>query len=54
MHSDLPGGLFYGVRFLLYPVIVEILNKYELEPLQIMATSWHNICSFITMYELRG
>ncbi|KAJ8425245.1 hypothetical protein Cgig2_015852 [Carnegiea gigantea] len=42
----------YDVRIPLHPVIVEILNKYELAPTQIVPTSWHNICSFIIMCEL--
>ncbi|KAJ8433142.1 hypothetical protein Cgig2_007106 [Carnegiea gigantea] len=44
----------YGLRFFLHPVIMEILNKYELAPAQVMPTSWHNICSFIATCELRG
>lgn len=35
-------------------VIVEILNKYELAPAQVVPTSWHNVCSFIATCELRG
>ncbi|KAJ8428571.1 LOW QUALITY PROTEIN: hypothetical protein Cgig2_021629 [Carnegiea gigantea] len=46
--------LNYGLRFPLHPVIREILNKYELAPVQIVPTSWHNICSFITTCELHG
>ena len=46
--------LNYGLRFPLDPVIVDILNKYELAPMQVVPTSWHNICSFITICELRG
>ena len=44
----------HGVRFPLYLGIVEILNKFELVPAQIVPTSWHNICSFIATCELRG
>ncbi|KAJ8435881.1 LOW QUALITY PROTEIN: hypothetical protein Cgig2_008421 [Carnegiea gigantea] len=44
----------YGVRFPLHPVIVEILNKFELAHVQIVPTSWHNICSFIATCDLRG
>ena len=47
-------GFSYGVRFSLHPVIVDILNKYELAPAQIIPTSWHNICSFIATCELHG
>ncbi|KAJ8436354.1 hypothetical protein Cgig2_009919 [Carnegiea gigantea] len=36
-----------GVRFLLHPIIVEILSKYELALAQIMPMSWRNICSFM-------
>jgi len=43
----------YDLRFLLYPVNVDILNKYELAPVQIVPISWHNICSLIAMCELR-
>ena len=42
----------YGLRFLLHPVIVEILSKYELVPTQIVPMSWHNVCSFIATCEL--
>ena len=35
-------------------MIVDILNKYELAPAQIVPASWHNICSFIVTCELRG
>ncbi|KAJ8434359.1 hypothetical protein Cgig2_031605 [Carnegiea gigantea] len=44
----------YGVRFLLHPVIVEILDKYKLALVQIVPMSWHNICSFVATCELRG
>lgn len=44
----------YGLRFPLHKVIVEILNKYELAPSQVMPTSWHNVCSFIATCELHG
>jgi len=44
----------YGVRFLLHLVIVNILNKYDLAPVQIVPTSWQNICSFIATCELHG
>jgi len=44
----------YDVRFLLHPVIVEILNKYELELAQVVPMSWHNIFSFIATCELHG
>ena len=44
----------YGLRIPRYEVILEILNKYKLAPVQIMCTSWHNICSFMLTYELRG
>ncbi|KAJ8433872.1 hypothetical protein Cgig2_021255 [Carnegiea gigantea] len=47
-------ALNYSLRFPLHPVLEEILNKYELAPAQVLPTSWHNICSFITTYELRG
>ena len=43
----------YNLRFPMHMVIVEILNKYELAPVQIVPTSSHNICSFIATYELR-
>jgi len=33
-------------------MIEEILSKYELTPTQVLPTSWHNICSFITTCEL--
>jgi len=46
--------LSYGLRFPLYLVIEEILNKYELAPAQVVPTSWHNICSFIATCELHG
>jgi len=42
----------YSVRFPLHPVIMEILNKYELALAQIVPISWHNICFFIAMCEL--
>ncbi|KAJ8426959.1 hypothetical protein Cgig2_027683 [Carnegiea gigantea] len=45
-------ALTYGLRFPLHPVIMDILNKYELALAQIVPTSWHNICSFIATYEL--
>ena len=32
-------ALSYGLRFPLYPVIEEILNKYELAPVQVVPTS---------------
>jgi len=35
-------------------IIVEILNKYRLAPVQHMLTSWHNVCSFIATYEVCG
>ena len=38
-------ALNYGLRFPFHPMIVEILNKYELAPAQVVPTSWHNICS---------
>ncbi|KAJ8441270.1 hypothetical protein Cgig2_013685 [Carnegiea gigantea] len=44
----------YGLRFPLHMVIVEILNKYELAPAQVVPMSWHNVCSFIATCELRG
>ena len=47
-------ALKYGLKFLLHLVIEEILNKYELVPVQVVTTSWHNICSFIVTYELCG
>jgi len=47
------AALNYGLRFLLHPVIEEILNKYELAPGQVVPTSWDNICSFIATCELR-
>jgi len=47
-------ALNYGLRFPLHPVIREILNKYELEPEQIVPMSWHNICSFIVICELHS
>ena len=42
----------YEVRFLHHPIIVKILNKYELAVPQIVPMSWHNICSFIVTCEL--
>lgn len=33
-------------------MILEILNKYELALAHIVPTSWHNICSFVAIYEL--
>jgi len=48
------AALNYGLRFPLHPVIREILNKYELPPVQVVPTSWHNICSFIATCELHG
>ena len=47
-------ALNYGLRFPLHPIIEDILNKYELAPTQVVPTSWHNICSFITTCELCG
>ncbi|KAJ8438015.1 LOW QUALITY PROTEIN: hypothetical protein Cgig2_029996 [Carnegiea gigantea] len=47
-------ALNYGIRFPLYPVIEEILDKYELAPTQVVPTSWHNICSFIATCELHS
>jgi len=44
--------LTYGLRFPPYEVIINILNKYELAPAQIIPTLCHNICSFVTAYEL--
>jgi len=44
----------YGLRFPLYKVIVDMLNKYKLAPLQVVPTFWHNVCSFIATCELRG
>ena len=46
------AALNYGFRFSHHPVIVEILNKYELVPVQVVPTSWHNICSYIATCEL--
>ena len=48
------AALNYGLRFSLHPMIREILNKYELALVQVVPTSWHNICSFIATCELRG
>ncbi|KAJ8441091.1 hypothetical protein Cgig2_000352 [Carnegiea gigantea] len=48
------AALNHGLRFPLQPVIEEILNKYEMAPAQVMPTSWHNICSFIMICDLRG
>ena len=45
-------ALKYDLRFPLHEVILEILNKYELAPTQIVPTSWHNICFFIVTCEL--
>ena len=44
----------YGVRFPLHPVIIEILNKYELAPAQIVPMPQCNMFSFIATCELRG
>jgi len=43
----------YSVRLSLHPVIMDILNKNDLAPVQIVPMLWHNICSFIATYELR-
>ena len=48
------AALNYNLRFPLHPVIEEILNKYELAPVQVVPTSWHNICSFIATCKLCG
>ena len=50
----LPAAFSYGVRFSFHLVIMDILNKNELAPVQIIPMSWHNICSFTAMCELRG
>ena len=42
----------YDIRFPLHSVIMEIPNKYELAPAQIVPMSWHNICSVIVTYNL--
>ncbi|KAJ8431187.1 hypothetical protein Cgig2_010219 [Carnegiea gigantea] len=47
-------ALNYGLRFPLHLVIEEILNKYKLVPVQVVPTSWHNICFFIATCKLRG
>jgi len=46
------AALNYGVHFPLRLVIVEILNKCELAPTQVVPISWHNICSFIATCKL--
>jgi len=42
----------YDVRFPLHPIIMEILNNYELAPAQIVPMSWYNIYSFIATCKL--
>jgi len=44
----------YSVRFSLHPVMVDILNKYNLASVQIVPTSWHNTCSFTVTCEPHG
>ena len=46
------AALFYGLRFPLHRVVVEILNKYKFTLAQVMPTSWHNVYSFIATCEL--
>ncbi|KAJ8427306.1 hypothetical protein Cgig2_032955 [Carnegiea gigantea] len=46
--------LDYDLRFPLYLMIEEILNKYELASIQVVPTSRHNVCSFIATCELHG
>ncbi|KAJ8436373.1 hypothetical protein Cgig2_032194 [Carnegiea gigantea] len=41
------AALNYGLRFPLHPVVED-----KLAPVQVVPTSWHNICSFITTCEL--
>ena len=48
------AALNYGYRFSHHPVIEEILNKYELAPVQVVPTLWHNGCSFIATCKLRS
>ncbi|KAJ8426002.1 hypothetical protein Cgig2_006252 [Carnegiea gigantea] len=48
------AALTYALRFPCHEVILEILNKDELAPVQIMSTSWHYICSFVPTCKLRG
>jgi len=48
------AALNYGHCFPLHPVLMEILNQYELARAQVVPTSWHNICSSIATCELRN